>query len=98
MLSGCVNEYTHENPAWGQCAVTALIVQDYFGGDILYCNHANHYWNRLPTNEEIDFTRRQFPDGTIICFDEMVLRDSLLNDTNSALAKTPERYQLLINY
>ena len=46
----------------GQCAVTALVVQDHCGGSILSgeVNGIPHYWNRLPTNEELDLTLRQF--------------------------------------
>lgn len=50
------------NPAWGQCAVTALVVQDRFGGDLLRATVAgtSHYWNRLPDGTEVDLTRHQF--------------------------------------
>jgi len=32
---GNAENWTLENPSYGQCAVTALVVQDYFEGDIL---------------------------------------------------------------
>jgi Domain of unknown function (DUF4338) len=50
------------NPAWGQCAVTALIVQDAFGGELLRSTIGGiaHYWNRLDDGSEIDLTRIQF--------------------------------------
>jgi hypothetical protein len=50
------------NPSWGQCAVTALLVQDHCGGSIMSgeVNGKHHYWNRLPTNEELDLTLQQF--------------------------------------
>jgi hypothetical protein len=53
------------NPSWGQCAVTALIVQDLFGGSLLRAplTDGSHYWNQLPNGEEVDLTRDQFPDG-----------------------------------
>ena len=31
--------WTPENISLGQCAITSLIVQDNFGGDIYYCKH-----------------------------------------------------------
>jgi hypothetical protein len=45
-----------ENPARGQCNITALVVQDHAGGDIIrsIVLHADgtsqglHFWNRLP--------------------------------------------------
>lgn len=54
--------WSSSNPAWGQCAVTALIVQDMFGGELLRCkvDSTSHYWNRLPSGEELDLTRHQF--------------------------------------
>jgi len=44
-------QWTPDNPAWGQCAVTALVVQDGFGGELVRAtvDDASHYWNRLPT-------------------------------------------------
>jgi hypothetical protein len=56
--------WSRQNPALGQCAVTALVVQDLFGGDLLraHVRGVSHYWNRLPSGEEIDLTRQQFGD------------------------------------
>lgn len=50
------------NPAWGQCAVTALVIQDVLGGDLLrvVVGDQTHYFNRLPGGEVIDLTREQF--------------------------------------
>jgi hypothetical protein len=52
-------------PAIGQCAITALIIQDELGGDLLRCPApgSSHYWNLLPDTREIDLTREQFADG-----------------------------------
>jgi hypothetical protein len=51
-----------ENPARGQCAVTALVVQDHLGGHLLRADTSkgSHYWNRLPDGTEVDLTREQF--------------------------------------
>lgn len=57
--------WSEATPAWGQCAVTALIIQDLLGGELLRCDvgSTSHYWNRLPSKREIDLTRHQFgPD------------------------------------
>ena len=55
--------WTPENPSWGQCAVTALVVQDYLGGDVLWAEAVlpdgrtiSHYFNEL-NGEEKDFSR-----------------------------------------
>jgi len=50
-------------PSLNQCAVTALVVQEYLGGDLLRCKMTNgdsHYWNRLPDGTEVDLTEDQF--------------------------------------
>ncbi len=54
--------WSPDNRAWGQCAVTALVVQDRFGGVLLRTVNegASHYWNRLPNGDEVDLTRDQF--------------------------------------
>lgn len=52
----------------GQCYVTALLVKELLGGDILMGNVPNreppetHYWNRLPDGTELDLTSDQY-DG-----------------------------------
>jgi 8-oxo-dGTP pyrophosphatase MutT (NUDIX family) len=62
------------NPAWGQCASTALVVQDLLGGELMMADvHAAdgtpagvHYWNRLPDGLELDLTREQFRAGELL--------------------------------
>ncbi len=49
-------------PSLNQCAVTSLIVQDYFGGQLLrrkMTNHSQHFLNRLPNGLEIDLAEDQ---------------------------------------
>lgn len=66
-----------DNSAWGHCDVTALVVHDLFGGDLVvgevYAGvHAGaeqqgyHWWNRLASGVEIDLTREQFRQGQTI--------------------------------
>jgi hypothetical protein len=54
--------WSSNQPSKGQCAVTALVVQDYFGGAILRAtvSGVSHYWNRLSNGTIIDLTRDQF--------------------------------------
>lgn len=61
-----------ENPAHGQCAVTAAVVHDLLGGRVVWGEavlpdgvRVSHYWNEIG-GTEIDFTRRQFPAGTLL--------------------------------
>lgn len=60
--SSSSSDWTPENPSLGQCAVTAMIVQDLLGGELLRCmvGDVSHYWNLLPDGIELDFTRQQF--------------------------------------
>jgi hypothetical protein len=66
----------HEsNPAWGHCDVTALVLNDLLGGDLVLAEvHLNgeqrgfHYWNRLGDGIEVDLTREQFVLGEVITF------------------------------
>lgn len=48
-------EWTTENPSRDQCGMTALVVQDILGGDLIIAEvHVDgvqighHYWNKLP--------------------------------------------------
>jgi hypothetical protein len=91
----CADDWTPENPAVGQCVITVLIVQDYFGGEIMHCKHHFHYWNRLPDGRKVDFTREQFPEGTIICFDGFDNAEFLLNGQSAVKYQTKQRYNLL---
>lgn len=62
--------WANMNRAQGQCAVTACVAQDYLGGEILNTTatlptgkQISHYLN-LVGETLIDFTDRQFPEGT----------------------------------
>jgi hypothetical protein len=54
--------WSEHNSAWGQCAVSALIVQDLLGGELLVgkVNGIEHYWNELPDGRQVDLTKHQF--------------------------------------
>lgn len=63
------DEWTKDNPAWGQCAVTTKLLYELMGG---FCMAALfkytdgirwHYWNVI-RDVDIDFTWRQMPAGT----------------------------------
>src|SRR5216683_953841 len=48
-------------PSLGQCAVTALVIQDYLGGELMRgeVDGGSHYWNVIQ-GKTIDLTRDQF--------------------------------------
>lgn len=53
--------WTPHNPSSGQCAVSALVLQDYCGGEICRCVVAGtpHYFNRID-GQVVDSTAGQF--------------------------------------
>ncbi|WP_151735702.1 YunG family protein [Paenibacillus tengchongensis] len=55
------SKWTAENPACGQCGVTALVVQDVLGGELLKTplSEGWHFYN-LIGGETLDFTASQF--------------------------------------
>lgn len=79
--------YSKDNPTLGQCAVTSLIVKDYFGGDIYKHNVENHYFNVID-GKVVDLTKEQFDH-------ELDYSNSKKKTPNLNLGKTKERYELL---
>ena len=67
VTSAYVNKWTEQNPAAGQCLVTALAVQDEYGGDIYDCKvgRSRHFYN-VVNDEIVDLTFNQFPEGSEI--------------------------------
>lgn len=83
------DEWTKENSALGQCFVMALVVNDFFGGEILkgkVSDNTSHYWN-LIDGRGVDFTKSQFSkENKVISKPIKVSRESL---------KEIDRYLLL---
>ncbi|MFF7265134.1 hypothetical protein ACFZCL_33310 [Streptomyces sp. NPDC008159] len=74
-------DWRPDNPAWGHCDITALVVQDVFGGDLLVgevhlegVQRGFHWWNRLPSGVEFDLTREQFRRGQTVTVGRAVQR------------------------
>lgn len=55
-------QWSQDNPASGQCAVTAMVLQDAFGGSLLKTRVAGawHFYNRIDGGDH-DLTASQFP-------------------------------------
>lgn len=100
--SYCPEEWDDSNPSVGQCAVSALVVNDYFGGDIVWAEAVlpngqivSHYFNFID-GKEVDLTRSQFPDGAII--PEGVEKKKEFASTRDFMLSsesTKKRYELL---
>jgi hypothetical protein len=86
------NRWSDDNPAVGQCAVSALIVQDVYGGSLLRCESptGSHYYNRLADGSELDLTREQFREAFSPRNVEVRSRDYVLS-----FEGTRRRYELL---
>lgn len=86
-----INRWTEQNPAAGQCLVTALAVQDEYGGDIYDCKvgRSRHFYNVINGNT-VDLTFNQFPEGSEI-------KDARKRDRKQLLANKElrQRYELL---
>jgi hypothetical protein len=82
----------------GQCAVTALVVQDEMGGEILRTvveGYGSHYYNRLPDGTILDLTKEQFPAGIVIPPGTLIERDAMLFSERAKEARTLDRYHRL---
>lgn len=86
-----VRDYWNENnKCFGMCAITSLIINDYFGGDIckIYVDEISHYFN-LINNEIVDLTASQFNH-------EIEYKDYQIVDRECVLTEdTKKRYNTL---
>ena len=91
-----LDEWSSDNPGRGQCAATALVVQDLLGGELLLAEVLNadgsrqglHYWNRLASGVEVDLTRDQFSATEIVQEPDVVPRPP---DTTSGVWRPSTR-------
>lgn len=88
-------EWKNEIPEIGQCAVTALLLQDYLGGDIAFNEANDHFWNILPNGESLDLTHKQFKKPVKLHVDALCNRKDILYSEEAVRQKTLFRYNLL---
>ncbi len=81
------SKWTKENPTYGQCVPTALLVQYYFGGDIYKHNTESHFYNVIK-GKIIDLTKEQFPY-------ELDYSKGKKKQPNLSQSKTKERFEML---
>jgi hypothetical protein len=70
-----------DNPAWGHCDISALLVHDLLGGELMVGEvHLDgeqqgfHWWNALPSGLELDVTHEQFLHGQRVSAARVVTR------------------------
>lgn len=97
-------EWSHENPARGQCVVSSLVIQKYLGGELVrYRFEApdfkeTHYCNQLRDGTVLDTTAAQYNAPVTLRVDPVdpgsfgSVRDKRLAET-----ETRERYELLLS-
>lgn len=89
--------WSPDNPSRGQCGVTALVVNDLLGGDLVVAEvlfpdgrrQGWHTWNVFGAGVEIDLTRDQFRAGEVVQPGERVARPP------GPPRREPDRYELL---
>ena len=92
----CHAEWTDNDPSFGQCAITAMLVADMFGGTIhriRFKNGSTHYFNCID-GHYVDLTREQFDlyDETV----EYEPNEKMSREYCGKNANTKARYDLLI--
>ena len=87
-----ISKWSTDNPSAGQCAVTALIIYYYLGGQIysgISQDGVVHYWNRIH-GLKIDLTGSQFKETKIFTNITKWKAEDLLQTGN-----VRERYDIL---
>ena len=87
------SQWNVNNKCFGMCAITSLVINDYFGGDIckIHVNEISHYYN-LIDNKIIDLTSSQFNCDIDYNNYEIVERKRVLTfDTNNRYNILKER-------
>ena len=87
--------WDESTPSLNQCAVTALVVQDYLGGDLMrqkLNDGDSHYWNRLPDGQEIDLSFEQFRRTKQYGVGDVVIRE---REYTLSFPDTVKRYEIL---
>lgn len=75
------DEWRPDNPAWGHCDISSLLVHDLLGGDLMVGEvhlegeqHGFHWWNVLPSGIQLDVTAEQFLRGQRVTAARVVTR------------------------
>lgn len=91
VIQMCKKNWSEENKCLGMCAITSLIIQDYFEGNIgkIYVENVGHYLN-LIDNEIVNLTASQFSTPVDYSNFMIISREKIIENENTIL-----RYSLL---
>lgn len=93
----CQADWVKDDPSFGQCAITAMLVYDMFGGTIHRIRvpgGGTHYFNKI-NGHYIDLTREQFDLYNIpVQYEPNETMDRQYCGKN---ADTQKRFQILVN-
>ena len=89
--------WSTDNPAKGQCGVTALVLNDLLGGDLMSApvffpdgtQQGWHTWNVFGDGVEVDLTLEQFRAGEVVEPPERIVR------APGPPTRDPHRYEAL---
>ena len=75
------DNWSKDNKYYGMCAITALIINDYFGGRIckIHVDKISHYYN-LIEDKIVDLTKEQFNHDIDYKNYEVIDREQILTD------------------
>lgn len=88
-------QWLEKNPARGQCMITASVINDLYGGVLIYDKVNHHYWNQLPDGTWQDFTREQFKDKVNFVVTKLKTKEDALFDEYGIKNNANGRYLLL---
>ena len=94
--------YDEEYPYYGQCAQTAIIVQEKFGGEILKTKgwasdngYGRHFYNRI-NGIIYDFTAEQFTD--MPDYTHNIIYENMLSSIDEAKTETSNKQIEALRY
>ena len=79
--------WSKENPTYGQCVPTALVVQSFFGGEIYFLKKENHYYNVI-NKTVVDLTKDQFDY-------QLDYTEGMMKQPCMCKGKTRQRFKIL---
>lgn len=87
--------WIESNKALGQCAPTSLVINDLFGGRMIYDKANFHIWNQLPDGTEQDFSRSQFTGERKFSRYKYKTKEEMLSDDTGVRTNLLARYKKL---